>query len=103
MITDNYINFYPIFVFIIALFAVVGIFWTVNSIIHAVITKDLIKKYPNVGTDFFKKTRYEQLVENNQEIYNLDKKFEANRIEQQKIWQAIQMLTELTKEEKDNG
>ena len=93
--TDTFtLNFYPIFKMIIALFAVVGAFSTINNFMHLLarfgkdkldnkkdihakdcdtdIVQDLIQKFPLVSRDFMNKNTVEQNIENNQEIHEIN-------------------------------
>lgn len=87
------VNIYPIFKYIIILFAVVGAYATINNFPHilgrfgkdkldnkkdmhakdcdADIIQDLLAKYPAVQKDFVLKTERLQNIENNQEIQEM--------------------------------
>lgn len=82
------INFYPIAKFIILLFATVGVWNIVNNFLHifarmkkdkidAEITNKLIDKYPDVGEVFMNLPLRQQNIENNQEIHEINLKFDA--------------------------
>ena len=98
--TDTFvINFYPIAKFIIILFAIVGVYSTINNFIHLLarfgkdkldnkkdihakdcdtdVMQDLIQKYPNVQKEFMLLPEKEMNIENNQEIHEINKKIEA--------------------------
>lgn len=87
--TDTFtLNFYPIAKFIILLFATVGIWNVVNNFLHifarmkkdkidAEITNKLIDKYPDVGEVFMNLPLRQQNIENNQEIHEINEKFDA--------------------------
>lgn len=82
------INFYSIAKFIILLFATVGVWNIVNNFLHifarmkkdkidAEITNKLIDKYPDVGEVFMNLPLRQQNIENNQEIHEINEKFDA--------------------------
>lgn len=90
------VNFYPIAKFIIALFAIVGAYSTINNFMHLLarfgkdkldnkkdmhakdcdtdIMQDLIQKYPAVQKEFILLPEKEQNIENNQEIHEINKR-----------------------------
>lgn len=92
------INFYPIAKFIIALFAIVGAYSTINNFMHLLarfgkdkldnkkdmhakdcdtdVMQDLIQKYPDVKQEFIILPEKEQNIENNQEIHDINKKLD---------------------------
>lgn len=96
---ETVINIYPILQFIIILLATVGIWNIVNTFmnllsrfakdkldnkkdmeakkIDAETMQQIISKYPDVKESFILKTEKEQNIENNQEIHEINKKFET--------------------------
>lgn len=91
------INIYPIFKFIVILFSVVGIFWTVNSLTQVIvnskkdtdIAKIFLEKFPLVSPEFIKKDVKAQNIENNQEIHEINKCID---ILEQKVNTILEML-----------
>ena len=78
------INIYPLLEWVVILFAVVGAFWTVNSLTQVIvnskkdlsITKSFLEKYPLVNSEYIQKDVKAQNIENNQEIHEINKKLE---------------------------
>ena len=110
------INLYPLFKFIIILFAIVGLFDAIKTIANLIsrafkdkldnkkdihtkdcdtdVMQDLIMKYPNVQKEFMLLPEREQNIENNQEIHEINKKLlviqkdldEIRRIQNGGLW-----------------
>lgn len=96
---ETVINFYPILLFIVVLFATVGVIDAIKTIAYLVnrafkdkldnkkdieakkldaeTMQSLIAKYPDVNQNFIIKPEKEQNIENNQEIHEINKKIEA--------------------------
>lgn len=96
---EHILNLYPIFKFVIILFATVGVIDAIKSIANLISRgykdkldnkKDmeakkldaetinaLINRYPDVKEAFIIKPEKEQNIENNQEIHDINKKIEA--------------------------
>ena len=105
------LNIYPIFKWGCILFAVVGAYSTINNFMHLLarfgkdkldnkkdihakdcdtdITQDLIQtmqtKYPDVKKEFIILPEKEQNIENNQEIQEINEKFDAFESKLEKI------------------
>lgn len=100
------INIYPILEFIIILLAVVGAFWTINSLTQIALNnkKDIhiadkfSEKFPLVNPEFYKKTKIEQLVENNQEIHETNKRLDSQNIRITQIEANQQTILEILEE-----
>lgn len=84
-------NIYPIFKFIIILFAVVGGYNVLNNLFNLIsrgfkdkldnakdinIINGLLDKFPLVNPEFINKNQKEMAIENNQEIQEINKKLE---------------------------
>lgn len=84
-------NLYPVFKFVIILFAIVGGYNLLSNLFNLLSrgfkdkldnTKDmsifngLIAKYPNVAPDFFNKSSKEQAIDNNNEIHEINKRLD---------------------------
>lgn len=104
---ETIINIYPIMQFIIIMFAVVGGYNLLNNIAHILgrfgkdkldnkkdihakdcdtdVMQDLIQKYPNVQKEFMLLPEREQNIENNQEIQEINEKFDAYETKLEKI------------------
>ena len=105
---DTYIyNFYPIFKMICILFAIVGAYSTINNFMHLLarfgkdkldnkkdihakdcdtdVMQDLIQKYPDVQKEFMLLPEREQNIENNQEIQEINEKFDYYETKLEKI------------------
>ena len=109
---DTYIfNFYPIFKMICILFAIIGAYSTINNFMHLLarfgkdkldnkkdihakdcdtdVMQDLIQtmqaKYPDVKKEFIILPEKEQNIENNQEIQEINEKFDAFETKLEKI------------------
>lgn len=90
-------NIYPILKFIVVLFSVVGIFWTVNSLTQVIvnskkdehIAEKFLEKFPLVSPEFINKSSKEQNIENNQEIHEINKCID---ILEQKVNTILEML-----------
>lgn len=106
--TDTFtLNFYPIFKIICILFAIVGAYSTINNFMHLLarfgkdkldnkkdihakdcdtdVMQDLIQKYPDVQKEFMLLPEREQNIENNQEIQEINEKFDYYETKLEKI------------------
>ena len=101
------INLYPIFKIFCILFAIVGAYSTINSFMHLLgrfgkdkldnkkdihakdcdtdVMQDLIQKYPDVQKEFMLLPEREQNIENNQEIQEINEKFDDFETKLEKI------------------
>ena len=78
------INIDPIFQGVCILFAIVGAFWTINSLTQVIVnsSKDkklaehFLNKFPLVSPEFINKNAKARDIENNQEIHELNKRVE---------------------------
>lgn len=95
---ERILNIYPLFQFFIAFLAIVGGYNCISNIMNLLsrfskdvlynkkdiqakendteIIKELIERYPSVDKRFIVKPEKEQNIENNQEIHEINKKFE---------------------------
>lgn len=93
---ENLLNLYSVFRVVIYILAVFGLFYVLQTLIHAVkdkilgvkhiereeksreldsdIIQELIKKFPDVSEEFMRKSEKLQNIENNQEIHDINKK-----------------------------
>ena len=80
---ESFINLYPIFKYGLIILAIFGGCFLLNNLINIIkdvifkkndtkITTSLIDKFPLVSPEFYKKTKIEQLAENNQEIHEIN-------------------------------
>jgi hypothetical protein len=101
------INLYPIFKIFCILFAIVGAYSTINNFMHLLarfgkdkldnkkdihakdcdtdVMQDLIMKYPDVKKEFIILPEKEQNIENNQEIQEINEKFDDFETKLEKI------------------
>lgn len=101
------INLYPIFKIFCILFAIVGAYSTINNFTHLLarfgkdkldnkkdihakdcdtdVMQDLIQKYPDVQKEFMLLPEREQNIENNQEIQEINEKFDYYETKLEKI------------------
>lgn len=95
---ERILNLYPLFKFFIAFLAIIGGYNCISNIMNLLsrfskdvldnkkdiqakendteIIKELIERYPMVDKRFIVKSEKEQNIENNQEIHEINKKFE---------------------------
>ena len=93
-------NIYPILKFIVVLFSVVGIFWTVNSLTQVIvnskkdehIAEKFLEKFPLVSPEFINKSSKEQNIENNQEIHEINKRIDTIEANQKEILDLLAKL-----------
>ena len=69
-----------------------------NSMIN-----QFLDKFPLVSPDFYKKTQKEQIIENNQEIHEINKRFDETDKHLNDLAECIKKITEIIEELKNNG
>lgn len=111
MITETTLNLYPI-IRISGIFIVLGIafFLFHNGYIFKSFSKHdsglfdkFLSKYPDVAPEFIKKGIKEQNIENNQEIHEINKRFDAQDKEIQEIKETLDKIIQVIEEMQNRG
>lgn len=113
---ESFINLYPIFKYGLIILAIFGGCFLLNNLINIIkdvifkkndtkITTSLIDKFPLVSPEFYKKTKTEQLAENNQEIHEINKRIDKLEVTFEELNKNIQKQLDAIIEElgKRNG
>ena len=110
MITETVFNIEPIIKYSIFVLAIFGGCFLFNNLINIIkdivfkkndtqITTSLIDKFPLVSPEFYKKTKTEQLAENNQEIHEINKRIDKLEITFEELNKNIQKQLDAILEE----
>jgi hypothetical protein len=111
MITETTLNLYPI-IRISGIFIVLGIafFLFHNGYIFKSFSKHdsglfdkFLSKYPNVSLDFINKGVKEQNIENNQEIHEINKRFDKNDKDIKEIKETLDKIIQVIEEMQNRG
>lgn len=103
MITETTLNLYPI-IRVCGIFIVIGIafFLSHNGYIFKSFSKHdnsiidkFLSKYPDVSPEFMKKGIKEQSIENNQEIHEINKRFDKNDKDIEELKNTLNKVIEI--------
>ena len=111
---ESFINLYPIFKYGLIILAIFGGCFLLNNLINIIkdvifkkndtkITTSLIDKFPLVSPEFYKKTKIEQLAENNQEIHEINKRLDLKDREIEELKANLQKIIDILEELQNNG